>query len=151
MTSLPAFLAVLGLFVLRIGVPLGIVLLLGYFLKRLDRRWEAEARAERAAAAMTEQPAAQPVAPRPARRTGVDVPGPQRPYAPIPVLASQPTLILMDGKHCWDINGCSEQSKAKCAAVKHPDSPCWQARRESEGRMPAKCPDCDIFLSYPVM
>jgi hypothetical protein len=151
MVNLPGILIMLGLLILRIGVPLGIVLLLGYFLKRLDRRWEAEARAQRAAAAAVDQPAVQPVAPRPARPSGVDVPGPQLPYAPIPLVGLQPGLILLDGKRCSDIKGCSEQSKAKCPAVLHPDTPCWQARRESEGRLPAGCSECDIFLRYPVM
>ena len=36
-------LAVLGMFVLRLGVPLAITLAIGYWLRRLDARWEAEA------------------------------------------------------------------------------------------------------------
>jgi hypothetical protein len=151
MISLSDIVVLLGMFVVRIGIPLGVVLLLGYFLKRLDRRWEAEARAERAAAAAAEQPAAQPAAPRPVRRSGVDIPGPQLPFEPVPLRIPQPGLVLIDGRHCWDVKGCSEQSKAKCPATQHPDMPCWQARMESEGRMPDACPDCDIFQRYPLM
>src|SRR5512133_1803263 len=151
MISLPDIVVLLGMFVVRIGIPLGVVLLLGYFLKRLDRRWETEARAERAAAAAAEEPAARPAAPRPARGSGVDIPGPQLPFEPIPLRSPQPGLVLMDGKHCWDVKGCSEHSKANCPAVQHPDRPCWQARMEREGQMPDACPDCDIFQRYPLM
>jgi hypothetical protein len=38
-------LAVVGLFVLRLGVPILLVALVGYALHRLDARWEAEAAA----------------------------------------------------------------------------------------------------------
>ena len=140
-----------GIVIVRIGIPLGVVLLLGYFLKRLDRRWEAEARAERTAAAAAEQPVARPAAPRPTRRSNVDIPGPQLPVEPIPLRIPQPGLVLVNGKHCWDVKGCSEQSKAKCPAVQHPDTHYWQARMESEGQIPATCPDCDIFQRYPLM
>jgi hypothetical protein len=140
-----------GMVIVRIGIPLGVVLLLGYFLKRLDRRWEAEARAERTAAAAAEQPVARPAAPRPVRPSGVDIPGPQLPFEPIPLRIPQPGLVLINEKHCWDVKGCSEQSKAKCPAVQHPNIPCWQARMESEGQIPATCPDCDIFQRHPLM
>lgn len=36
-------LIVVGMFLLRLGVPLGITLAVGYWLRRLDARWEAEA------------------------------------------------------------------------------------------------------------
>lgn len=49
MESLYAAAVVLGFFLLRLGVPLLISLLIGYFLHRLDARWQAEAEAERAA------------------------------------------------------------------------------------------------------
>jgi hypothetical protein len=37
--------AIVGMFVLRLGVPLLITLLVAYWLRRLDSKWEAEARA----------------------------------------------------------------------------------------------------------
>ncbi len=40
-------LGVLGLFVVRLGVPLAVVALVGYALHRLDAKWEAEAEAYR--------------------------------------------------------------------------------------------------------
>lgn len=42
-------LAILGMFILRLGVPLILVLGVGYVLRRLDRNWEAEATARRRA------------------------------------------------------------------------------------------------------
>lgn len=36
-------LAVVGLFILRLGVPIAMVALVGYALRRLDAKWEAEA------------------------------------------------------------------------------------------------------------
>ena len=45
MLNFTEFLAVAGLFVLRVGIPLLIMVGLVYLLKRLDRRWEADARA----------------------------------------------------------------------------------------------------------
>ncbi len=37
--------AIVGMFILRLGVPLLITLLVAYWLRHLDGRWEAEARA----------------------------------------------------------------------------------------------------------
>ena len=55
--------AILGFFVLRLGVPLGITLLDCYFLCRLDMKWQAEAE-ERRRRQQTGAPAA-PEAPKP--------------------------------------------------------------------------------------
>jgi hypothetical protein len=41
-------LVIIAMFLLRIGVPLVFTLALGYLLRRLDTRWEADALAERA-------------------------------------------------------------------------------------------------------
>ena len=38
-------LVIIGMFALRLGVPVGITVAIGYFLRRLDSRWDAEARA----------------------------------------------------------------------------------------------------------
>ncbi len=37
---------IVGMFLLRIGVPLGVTLIVAYFLRRLDAKWQAEAWAE---------------------------------------------------------------------------------------------------------
>ena len=46
MNGVPETLVIIGMFVLRLGVPVLIVLAVGYLLRRLDARWEAEAQAE---------------------------------------------------------------------------------------------------------
>ena len=36
---------IVGMFILRLGIPLIITLLVGYWLRRLDNKWQAEAKA----------------------------------------------------------------------------------------------------------
>jgi hypothetical protein len=153
---------VAGMMFLRIGVPLLVILAIGYGLKRLDRRWEAEARAHQAEVA--EMPAEQPAAPAqqptvPARRPAKQ-PQPQPlPFVPPAALNKEPQRPAMyaqaglsaAGKHCWDEKGCGEGNKATCAAPTHPDQPCWQARFNAEGHIPEECVHCDIFQRYPSM
>ena len=47
MTDLNSFLSVFGGLLLRIAIPLGVTLFLGYFVHRLDERWMAESEATR--------------------------------------------------------------------------------------------------------
>jgi hypothetical protein len=154
----------IGMLFLRIGVPALVVIGVGYLLKRLDARWEAEARAYQAKVA-SEQPAEQPPAPQPSRRPGKQPATPQ----PLPFIPPQPVTkeqrpglyaqagvapaagLSAASKHCWDEKGCSEGKKAKCAAPSHPDQPCWQARFNAEGHVPEECVTCDIFQRYPSM
>ncbi len=42
MDGLPEWVAVLGLTLLRLGLPIAITLLAGYWLARLDAKWQAE-------------------------------------------------------------------------------------------------------------
>ena len=42
---------VLGMFLLRLGLPLALTLAVGYWLHRMDARWQAEALAQRAGGA----------------------------------------------------------------------------------------------------
>jgi hypothetical protein len=149
MASFIDVLVVIAMFALRIGIPVAIVLGLGYLLKRLDRRWEAEARAEQTAqAGQTARVPAQPGQP-PGRRPGQDVPGPQLPFDPASIGAALPSAILTSGRHCWDAKGCSPEKVAQCPACDHPELPCWQARTKAEHQMPNTCFGCDIFKNYP--
>lgn len=158
-----------GMLLLRVGVPALVILGIGYFLKRLDSRWEAEAREYQAKVASEqpavgeEAPAPQPVAPsrRPGKQPVTPQPLPFIPPQPVskeqrPGMYAQPGIaatpgISAAGKHCWDEKGCSESKKAKCAAPSHPDQPCWQARFNAEGHVPEECVSCDIFQRYPSM
>lgn len=147
-------LAVIGFFALRIGVPLLATAGLVYLLKRLDRRWEAEARAMQPRV----QPTAQPgVAPRRGATVRVPTsPQPALPWAPPPpmgrVPAPQPGLMAAPAPQpCWATKGCSDAKRANCAAPQHPELPCWQARFDAEGAIPEDCIQCDAFQRYPMM
>lgn len=50
-----------GMFVLRLGVPLAITLLVGYWLHRLDARWQAEAEARWTAGQLEPEPIHSPL------------------------------------------------------------------------------------------
>jgi hypothetical protein len=160
MLNFADILALAGLFVLRVGVPLLIMVGLVYFLKRLDRRWEADARATQQRAQATEQPAVQPTvqpqAPKAATVVRVPTQQPQLPWIPPPAAGQHPTqqpglMAAQAPKHCWDIKGCSESQRAQCAAPKRPDVPCWQARFDAEGAIPEDCVKCESFQRYPLM
>ena len=159
MLNFADILALAGLFVLRVGVPLLIMVGLVYLLKRLDRRWEAEARATQQRGKTTEQPvvqpAVQPQAPKPATVVRVPAPQPQLPWVPPPAVGqrpAQPGLIAAPApQRCWDVKGCSDGKRAQCAAPAHPDVPCWQARFDAEGAIPEDCVKCELFQRYPMM
>lgn len=151
------FLMVLGMIALRFGGPLLVIVGIGYLLKRLDRRWEAEAR-EYAAKQAAEQPAVQPETPRPTVPARKPIPAP----APLPFIIPpavqkdqrvqlQPGMTVAASQACWDVKGCGDTKKATCAAPQHPEQPCWQARFDAEGHVPEECVSCDIFQRYPVM
>lgn len=55
MDSLRELAAVVALFVLRLGVPLGVTLLVGWLLHRLDLSWQAELAEERKQAMQTDR------------------------------------------------------------------------------------------------
>ncbi len=95
---------------LRLGIPIALTILLFYGLKKLDERWQAEAKS---------QPA---------------LPGEQ--------------VAVNPG--CWDIKGCTEEMKKHCEAFAHPDIPCWQVFRASNGALKERCLGCELFLQAPV-
>ncbi len=106
-----------GLFILRLGVPLGIILLLGYGLRKLDTNWQAEAQAQ----LETEQAKAQKqIEPDLEFYTVIDPP-------------------------CWVQKNCPERTKSDCPALKTSDIPCWMARYRTEGTIPTKCYACKLF------
>jgi len=139
---------VIGMFLLRVGVPLAVTGGLVYLLKRLDKRWEIEARAERKAGKVIEQPAQMPATP------GKPAPSPELPFIPPPAV---PDRRIQPGVSAAQIAqpGLSAKSsrplKAQCSAPQSPDKACWQARFEAEGQIPEECVGCDIFQRYPVM
>jgi hypothetical protein len=146
---------VIGLFLLRFGVPLAVTALAIYFLKRLDARWEAEARAAQQPQPPAEQPAIAPAQPVPPARPRPPAPQPQTIFVPPPAKAPGARIPLHAGvaatKPCWEVKVCPEASKANCPATQHPDQACWQARFDAEGQIPEQCVSCETFQRYPIM
>jgi hypothetical protein len=140
--------AVIGMFLLRVGVPVAVTVGMVYLLKRLDRRWEMEARAERKAGKAVEQPAGVPVAP------SKPVPSPELPFIPPPAAPDrriQPGLSAGPAVQPGVSARPGRAEKALCSAPQNTGKACWQVRFDSEGQIPEECVNCDIFQRYPVM
>jgi len=121
----------IGFFVLRLGVPLLLVFGVGYLLRRLDAKWEAELWQQ---AEKSPRPVARPTSPRP---------------RPQPVGQTVHLLTAQDvfGQPCWDIKDCAPEMLEHCPAVASPEMPCWLARQESEGQLPKACYNCSIYVA----
>ena len=133
MESLTNIWSIALLFSLRLGVPLLLTLVLGYLLKRLDSRWQAEAREERRAREATAA----------TRQVAVPKPIGQR---------SPQFMVALDSPGampCWMVKGCTEAMRTACAATHQPNVPCWQARTVAEGPLPAECKGCDQHIPMP--
>ncbi|MFN8465317.1 MAG: hypothetical protein U0X20_07180 [Caldilineaceae bacterium] len=121
MNSISEVVAVVGLFALRIGVPLAITGFIVWSLHHLDARWQAEAEARQAAADVSAgrvQPAA----------------------FKAPQAATTP---------CWQLRNCSDASRDGCDACKEPGLPCWMAKLRADGRLPGPCYGCALFRLRP--
>lgn len=116
MSEFNAALVMVALFALRCVVPLALTLGLGYVMNRLVDRWDAEDAKRAIAIPSTSQPQAAP--------------------QPSPAWLSLP---------CWVTNTCPEKKRADCAAFHKAGLPCWEARRQMEGALPASCPDCPRY------
>jgi hypothetical protein len=114
MDEFEAAAALVGLFALRCILPLAFTIGLGYMMNRVADRWQAEDRAQVAAATK--------VKPRRA---------PARP---------QPAITIP----CWLFFNCSPARREKCPAYSNPTVACWAARSAASGRLPAKCATCPI-------
>lgn len=113
----------IGLFALRCLVPLALTVAAGYLLARLDKRWQAAARAEREAWTEVEE------SERP-----VHLPQPGAPRI-LPLIAAP----------CWVQKGCDPATRSKCPAYLKPNGPCWSARLKAEGELPTSCVTCTLF------
>lgn len=131
---------IIGLFVLRLGIPLLITLAVGYALRRLDAKWEAES--GRSAGTATEV----------GRAPAVGEPGPSPSLPQFPVPGPLP-LSAADvfGRPCWELKDCAPETLAACPAHQHPHEPCWLARWQDEGQIPAVCYNCHIFASTKLL
>ena len=114
---------ILGMFVLRLGIPLLITLAVGYWLRRLDAKWQAEALAQQVAQEIQSD-------------------AEQQPDFEIYKVIDQP---------CWELKGCSAAVCEQCPAFQQPDMPCWLVRYRAEGRLPANCYRCKMFSPRPTV
>ncbi len=117
-------LAILAMFLLRLGVPLAITVLVTYWLRRLDSRWQAEARMR---PRLSVEPVTETI--EEAALRAVDRPSPMR--------------ILPEP--CWEFRGCSQSQRMQCPAYQRREQPCWKMRYQTEGRLPSPCVACPIF------
>ncbi len=109
----------IALFALRCIAPLVITLAIGYLMNRLVDRWQAED---------AELMAGQVISPDEPQETGLGI---KKPSITIP---------------CWILRNCDERSMADCPAKKQPGLPCWLVRMRHDGKLPAACPDCLIYV-----
>jgi hypothetical protein len=123
MDALLQILAVVGMFILRLGVPLAITLAVGYWLRRLDAKWQAEALARKADTALARQEA-----------------------GAVPVIE----IFKVIEQPCWVLKNCPQDAFTGCPAHQHPDLPCWLARLRNEGRLPQPCYRCELFTAGQV-
>jgi hypothetical protein len=104
-----------GMFLLRLGVPIVITLVVAYGLRRLDARWQAEALLEWEQTQVQQKFAAAGLMER----------------------LNQP---------CWEVKGCSEETRANCPACEDSNIPCWMAWRQPDGRLPVRCYECERLI-----
>ena len=120
MGSIAGTFTVLGMFVLRLIVPLAVIGLVAYVFRQIDLRWQKEAWAM------------QRMGIEQGDSDGSGVRWLEKLYRP-----------------CWEEKGCDESACAKCPAHRQSSLPCWMARRWAEGRVPAKCYKCERFTLRP--
>lgn len=119
MNEFQATAVIVGLFALRCVVPIVLMLVIGYAMKRLVRHWENEE-------------AAQPQA--------------SIPLAMASPAARQQSKSKIP---CWVLNNCDEKTRRSCAAFASPTLACWVARLQAEGQIPAKCAGCALYTGSP--
>lgn len=114
-------LALTVLFVLRLGIPIAVTVLIAWGLRRLDARWQADAAARQTSRAVA--------------AGDLDAAAVTSPLA-----AQQP---------CWELNNCSDAQRGNCPACAAFDIPCWMARLRADGKLPARCYGCALFRTRP--
>lgn len=112
---------ILGMFMLRLGIPLLITLAVGYWLRRLDAKWLAEGVARRMAQEILSE-------------------AEQKPDFELYKVIDQP---------CWEVKGCPETVYSQCPAFQQPEMPCWLVRYQTEEQLPANCYRCKMFSPRP--
>ena len=117
MQQLETVLIILGMFLVRLGIPVAVIIVVSYWLRRVDARWAVEASAYQRAKAWQEYPLV--------RSATMQKPAIEPP--------------------CWERRGCSPAQRTQCAAGQQPCLPCWLARLRQDGKLPTACTGCAIF------
>jgi hypothetical protein len=60
------------------------------------------------------------------------------------------TIPLAVNSGCWDVHNCPPEKRAHCKAYAHPETPCWQVFRSTDGTLREACLGCEVFRSAPV-
>jgi hypothetical protein len=121
MTLINETFTMIALFVLRLGVPVAVTILVTWGLRRLDARWQAEAEAQLAS-------------------QGVAIGR---------FLPAELKAPLAKEKPCWTVRNCTESQRSCCAAAGDSSLPCWMARLRADGRLPGGCYGCILFRTRP--
>lgn len=60
---------------------------------------------------------------------------------------SNPNLVVARPRNpgCWDVKHCSAEDRARCTAYAHPETPCWQLKRDNQGLLQENCLGCGVF------
>lgn len=111
-------LAILGMFLLRIGAPIVVTVGVGIWLEKKLRPAETQS-IQRSS------------------RRGTIIPFPQQARK---ARASTPTAA-----RCWDVKQCDPMAREQCAAFQRSDLPCWLALQTAGGRVRAECADCEMY------
>lgn len=114
---------IVTMFILRLGVPIALMCLVTWGLRRLDTRWQAEAVARAQQLAATKANSLALATARPAL----------------------PAAIIQEP--CWEYRACPENVRARCPAYLSPRVPCWVARRQADGQLPSQCCRCSLFTT----
>lgn len=61
-----------------------------------------------------------------------------------------PASAFAHNTGCWDVKGCSHEQREHCDAYAHPETPCWQHYRNSNGELREGCIGCDVFRKAPI-
>ena len=66
-----------------------------------------------------------------------------------PEQIAQPRVTRSDGKiiqlRCWDVKRCDATRRAQCAALKHPELPCWLALQAEGNKVREDCFTCVMY------
>jgi hypothetical protein len=110
-------LMVVSLFVVRLGVPVAITLLLIWGFRQIDRRWLGTSK--------TVVPA---------------------PLVGLTANAETGECNPALGP-CWEFKACPEAKREKCVVYQTKAERCWLCHLQTDGRVPGQCRTCGLFAA----